>query len=85
MAEWFNINVKNPCLMCDKDYRDSVLLRLSKYSKTVDVSSIIHPYYQLSAVFDSREQAETFCKENLDLIQAIDYSADQNALRKVNY
>jgi hypothetical protein len=81
--ELYNIKVKSPFLLADKDYRDTILLRLYKYSKNIDISNIYHPYYQLCAVFNSQKQAETFCKENLDLIDSVHCSPDQNALVRI--
>lgn len=83
MEDWYEVNLKHPHFLVDRDYQDFVLFRLFKYVDVIDIS-LMDSYHSISAPFDSLESAEQFCREN-DFVQGVQHSVDREMLTERKY
>lgn len=82
---WYCINLKQPYFLADKDYQNYVLFKLFQHVKVVDVSLMEHPYHSISALFESREHAESFSKDSAEFVQSIQHSVDRGIMSSRTY
>jgi hypothetical protein len=85
MEHWYNINLKKPHYLGDRDYQDYVLFNLFQYVDKIDVTLMDSPYHSISALFESEEHANKFCRENGNFVQSIQRSADREMLTQRTY
>lgn len=82
---WYDISLKQPGFLADKDYQNYVLFKMFQYVNVVDVSLMEPPYHHVEALFDSRDHAEFFCRENGEFVQSIKHSVDREILTQRTY
>lgn len=82
---WYDINLKQPYFLADKDYQNYVLFKLFQHVKVVDVSLIETPYHRVSALFESKEHAELFSQKSSEFVQSIDHSVDRGIMSSRTY
>lgn len=52
-GDWYNISLKHPYYLDDKDYQDYVLFNMFRYCSVIDITLMNSPYHEISVKFDS--------------------------------